>query len=544
VLSAAPEEAPMSVKDAPSEVNTFGVPPEVYHKRWLILAVLNISLVMVVTAVSSLNVALPTIQTKLNTSGTQLQWIVDAYALVFAGLLLPAGALGDRFGRKYSLQAGLVIFGVAAFIASQSSSANALISMRAVLGIGAALIMPSTLSIIINSFPFHERPKAVAIWSAFAGVGGALGPITSGLLLKHFWWGSVFFINIPLVIILLGLSIRIIPNSKDPAGHALDPGGAILSTLGLVALVFAVIEGPDQGWGDIKTIGAFLVAGVALAAFVQYELRLANPMLDPRLFRLPGFSGGSAAVTLVFFSMFGMFFLLTQYLQYVQDYDALGTGVRVLPSAFMLMLVAPQGPKLIGRFGVRRVLRTGFLVSAVGMALFASATASSGYWVVALGLICAGGGIAMVMPGASQHIVGSVPLSKAGVGSAMNDVTREVGGALGIAVAGSIVASVYRGRTGFADQMIKDPTARELAKDSIGKATGVAAHALNTKPPLITIDQYNALRSAASDSFTHGTRIAFIVMASLSVIAGLVISRVIPNMLPQRQIPNAPAASS
>lgn len=508
-----------------------GVAPEIYHRRWLILAVLNLSLVTVVTAVSSLNVAIPSVQRALEASGTELQWIIDAYALVFAGFLLPAGALGDRFGRKGALLIGLVIFGGAAAVASNVSDPGQLIGARAVLGIGAALIMPATLSIIINSFPAHERSRAIAIWAAFAGVGGALGPISSGLLLEHFWWGSVFFVNIPLVVLLFVLAAFIVPSSKDPDGHALDPGGALLSVVGLVSLVFGVIEGPERGWTDPLTLGAFALAVLTLVGFVVYELRMTHPMLDPRLFRYRGFSAGSVTVTLTFFNMFGMFFLLTQYLQYVRGYSPLGAGVRVLPNAAMLVLIAPRSPKLVARFGVRTLVRAGFILTAVGFLLLGLSGRGTPYALVALALMSTGAGMAMLMPPASQLIVNSLPMAKSGVGSAVNDVTREVGGALGIAVLGSILASFYRANTAFISA-IPAGAARDTAGESVGGAIAVADGALARG--LIDPAQRDRLVESAGDAFLKGSAPAFFVAAGVAVVTAVAVGRYLPDHLPQR----------
>jgi EmrB/QacA subfamily drug resistance transporter len=506
--------------------------PPVSERRWVVLGVLCISLVTIVTAVSSLNVALPRIQDTLDATSTELQWILDSYALVFAGLLLTAGALGDRFGRKGALQAGLVVFGVAAFLSSRADSAVGLITLRSLAGVGAALIMPATLSIIVNVFPPEERAKAVAIWAGFAGVGGALGPITSGLVLEHSdGFGMVFFINLPLVALLLVLSALLVPTSKDPSGHALDPVGAVLSIVGLVALVFGVIEGPERGWTDAWTLSGFLVAAVSLGGFVWWELRQRNPMLDPRLFRRRGFSTGSGVVTLAFFCMFGMFFLLTQYLQFVKGYTPLQAGVRVIPSAVMLMFWAPRSPKLVARFGVRTIVTAGFLSAAAGFTLLSFASPSTPYLLVAIALVFTGSGIALVMPPASQQIVTSVPIEKAGVGSAVNDVTREVGGALGIAVVGSIVSTLYRANTGFAEQ-IPDPAARELAEESVGRAVGVATRGL--REGLITPEQHDALVRAAGDAFNKGTVWAFAALAVLAVAGAVTLGRAIPDRVPER----------
>jgi EmrB/QacA subfamily drug resistance transporter len=502
-----------------------GVPPDVHARRWLILGVLTLSLVTVVIAVSSLNVAIPRIQEGLDASGTELQWILDSYALVFAGFLLPAGALGDRFGRKGALLVGLLIFGIASAAASTVNDPSQLIAARAVAGLGAALIMPATLSIIISSFPGHERPRAIAIWVGFAGVGGALGPISSGLLLDNFWWGSVFFANLPVILLLSVLAVLLVPSSKDPDGHALDPGGAVLSVVGLVALVFGVIEGPERGWTDPLTVGGFVLAAIALAGFVAYELRVEHPMLDPRLFRNRRFSAGSATITLTFFNMFGMFFLLTQYLQFVRGYTPLEAGVRVLPSAFMMILVAPRSPKLVQIFGVRRLVRGGFLLTAVGFVMLGLAQRDTPYAVVALALMLTGGGMAALMPPASQLIVASLPISKAGVGSAVNDVTREVGGALGIAVLGSVMASLYRSNAGFADA-IAEPGARDIAHESVGGALGVANRALDAG--LIDVGAYDRIVTAAGDAFLKGSSAAFFVAAGVAVFTAVVVGRYLP----------------
>jgi EmrB/QacA subfamily drug resistance transporter len=516
-------------------VDTFGVAPEVYDRRWVILGVMNVCLVVVVTAVSSLNVAIPALQGLLNATGADLQWIIDSYALVFAGLLLPAGALGDRFGRKKMLVAGLIVFTVSAFLASRATDPTHLIAIRCAMGVGAALIMPATLSIIVSSFPMHERPKAISIWAAFAGVGGALGPITSGILLEHFWPGSVFFINIPVLLLLIVAVVLIVPDSRNPNSHPLDPGGALLSIVALVSLVYGVIEGPEHGWLSASTLGAFALAIVGGVAFISYERRVREPMLDPSLFRLRGFSAGSVSVTAMFLGMFGMFFLLTQYLQFVKEYSPLQAGVRIVPSAAALILVAPQGPKLMARFGVKATLRTGFLLMATGFVLMGFSSRETPYLLIGLGLVFAGSGAALVAPGSSQHIVGSVPLSKAGVGSAMNDVTREVGGALGIAIAGSIAATVYRGRTGFIN-VLTEATDRTEAHSSIGEAFQAGGRASNAGQ-LDTASLSNFLHSAG-DSFAAGTRVAFLSFAGLFVLISFGISHFIPDQLPQREIPD------
>ncbi|MBX7069865.1 MAG: MFS transporter [Microthrixaceae bacterium] len=511
---------------------TYGIDPTIYHRRWGILAVLCISLVTIVIAVSSLNVAIPTIIRELNASSTESLWIIESYALVFAVILLPAGAIGDRFGRKWALLGGLVIFGGLAVVASFSTDPTQLIATRAVMGIGAALIMPATLSIITNVFPPHERQRAIATWAGLAGAGGALGPLMSGLVLKAgWWWGSVFLVNVPLVVLLIALSTFLVPNSKNPNGERLDPPGALLSVVTLGALVFGIIEGPEKGWLNGLVLGSFALAIVAGAAFVAWELKATHPMLDPRLFKLRGFGMGSLTITLSFFCMFGTFFLISQYLQFVHGYDALGSAVRTLPSAVVMVIVSPRSPKLVARFGLRNCVRAGFLLIAAGFLGMASLGPDTAYWQVAVFLCLMSAGMASLMPPASGMIVSSLPLSKAGVGSAVNDVTREVGGALGIAIMGSVLASGYSSR--MADKIAAfpiPPQFRDLIEDSIGPAFGVADQA--QARGLIDAERAQFLRDAARESFVSGSRIAFLVAVGVALLGTLVAGNLIPNESP------------
>lgn len=519
--------------ESPPTVPQHDIPPEVFARRWRILGLLCLSLVVVVTAVSSLNIAIPAIQRDTGASQTQVQWLIDGYALVFAGLLLLAGALGDRFGRRGALQVGLVVFGGAALLATLSDSANALIAARVVSGLGAAFVMPATLSIIVTSFPMDERPKAIALWAAFAGVGGALGPISSGLLLDHFWWGSVFLVNLPIVAVLLVGSVVVLPTSRDPHGHALDLVGATLSIVALGSFVFGVIEGPERGWADPATLAGFAIGVGGGVLFVRYELALDQPMLDPRLFRLRGFSAGTAVITLAFFNAFTMFFLLTQYLQFVKGYSALRAGLCVLPNALSMVAVAPRGPMIVGRFGVRRTLRVGFFVAATGFLILAVAGPSTPYVVIAIALVCNGCGMAVIIPSASQQIVAALPIAKAGVGSAVNDVTREVGGALGIAIGGSIVATVYRAR--IDDHLGTHPSipaeAREVIRDSIGGAVTAGARALDAgADPSVVVATIDAARHA----FSSGMHWAFALTALTGYVAGWFLPRRLADELPTR----------
>ena len=513
--------------------DTYGIDPAIYHRRWLILSVLCISLVTIVVAVSSLNVAIPTIIRELGANSTESLWIIEAYALVFAGVLLPAGALGDRFGRKWALLGGLVIFGGMALVASFAGSPAQLIAARAVMGIGAALIMPATLSIITNVFPPHERQRAIATWAGLAGAGGAIGPLMSGIVLNAgWWWGSVFLVNIPLVVVLIGLVWFVVPNSKNPNGEALDPPGAVFSVIALGGLVFAIIEGPEWGWLSGGVLGTFALALLGGAAFIAWELRAAHPMLDPRLFKLRGFGMGSLAITLAFFCMFGTFFLISQYLQFVHGYSALGSAVRTLPSAIVMIIVSPRSPKIVARFGVRNCVRGGFGLITLGFVGMSTLGVTSAYWHLAILLCVMSTGMATLMAPASGMIVSSLPLSKSGVGSAVNDVTREVGGALGIAIMGSVLASGFSSK--MADR-IKDlpiPAGpRELIEDSIGKAFGVSDEAVRSG--LIPRSAGELIHDSAREAFVNGSRIAFFVAAAVAAVGALVAGNLIPDETPE-----------
>lgn len=482
-----------------------------HPQRRQVLAICCLALFLVVVAVSSLNIALPELQRGLGSSATELLWIVDVYALVFAGTLLPAGALGDRFGRRGALLVGLCLFGVGALLAGFSSSAVQVIAARAVMGVGAGFVMPATLSIIATVFPPHERGRAIALWAGFAGAGGALGPVTSGLVLKVWDWSAVFFISVPVVAVVLALAVRYVPTSRDPEATRLDPRGALLSILGLFALLFGTIQGPENGWLSPQVVTAFVVAAVTFAAFIWWELRTPDPMLDPRLFRARAFTAGSATITLIFFVTFGMFFLVAQYLQFVKGYTPLVAGLAMVPSGVTLIIVAPRGPAIAARLGAQRSIALGLFLSAVGFGILSQVGPGSPYPWVGLALVLMAVGSGLAMPPSTSAIVGSVPPGKAGVGSAVNDVTREVGGALGIAVLGSLVSSLYRSDIASHTRGLPDQL-REAVDESIGGAA--AAEGTN-----------QAVADAARDAFTSATNTAFLVAAVLMAAGSLIYLR-------------------
>ncbi len=495
-----------------------GIDPKIYHRRWAILATMCLSLVLIVATVSSVNVAIPSLAgSELKPTDTQILWIVDAYALVFAALLLPAGALGDRFGRKGALLIGLVIFAVASAACAFMNTAEALIACRAVMGIGAALIMPSTLSLLQSCFPRRERAKAIATWAGFAGAGGAIGPILGGLLVGHFWYGSVFLVATPIAAFAFVASAVLAPASREAVAHALDFGGAALSIVGFSALLAAIIEGPERGWTDALVVGGFVVAVVCLVGFVLYERRASEPMLDMRFFRNARFAMGSMGITVTFFAMFSLFFLLTQYLQYVKGYSPLAAGLRGLPFAVTMVAVSPRAPRIAAHIGAKKAVAGGLVALVIGLLLMSRVQLDTPYWYVAVCLVIAGYGVASSMPSLSSGIVQSVPLHKAGVGSAVNDTTREVGGAVGIAVIGSVVNSIYRSHVaGAVAQLPKELQA--LAKDNIAKALAIS----DTLDQQVGAGASQQMRAAVQQSFVDGVHVALRLSAVL-VAAGAVV---------------------
>jgi len=486
-------------------------------RRNLTLAVLCLSLFMVVLGNTVLNVAIPTLVRELGASSSQLQWIVDAYALVFAGLLFTGGAIGDRFGRKGSLNVGLVIFATGSLIAAFGGSADMLIAGRAVMGMGAALVMPSTLSILTNVFPPQERAKAIGVWAGVAGAGGAIGPIVSGVLLEHFWWGSIFFLNIPVVVLALVGGWFLVPTSSDPAQAKLDLAGAALSIGAVGSLIYAIIEAPEQGWTSTNTLLWFGIALIFGLAFAARELTADAPMLDLRYFKRRGFSGGSLAISLMFFGMFGMFFILTQYLQLVRGWSALGSGVRTLPFAITIMIVAPMSARFAARFGAKRVVSLGVLIAGSGLLLLSRAGVATPYGYLAVALVVLAIGMGLTMAPSTASIMSSLPLAKAGVGSAMNDTNRELGGAIGVAVLGSILVTRYASTLG--DSLTGAPPAvAAAAEQSLGAALAVAQQ---TNQPAIAV--------AARQAFVDAMGLALTVGAVIAVLASVLVFMVLPS---------------
>jgi EmrB/QacA subfamily drug resistance transporter len=501
-----------------------------YQRRWWALAVLCLSLVVLAMDNTILNVALPTLARDLEATASQLQWMVDAYILVFAGLLLTMGALGDRFGRKLTLNAGLLVFAAASAASAFAGAPEVLIATRAAMGIGAALIMPATLSIITNTFPPTERGRAIGVWAGVAGLGIILGPVIGGWLLERLWWGSVFLVNVPVVALAMLAGWPLVPNSRDPNATPLDPIGALLSMVALVALVYGIIQAPADGWTDPVILAAFAAAAVLAVAFGWWERHTQHPMLPMAFFGNPRFSAASGAIAMAFFALFGSVFLLTQYLQFVLGYTPLQAGVRILPIA-ALVVAAPLAARLTERVGTKLVVVAGLLLVAGALWLLSTVQLSDGYGLVATALALLGCGMGLTMAPATESIMGSLPLAKAGVGSAMNDTTRQVGGALGVAVLGSILASSY----GAAIQpALRDapPPIAQTAGDSIGAAATIAGRLGPAGQGLL---------EAARSAFLQGMGDAVRVGAGVAALAALLVLLFLPARAPaSTEEPNLP----
>lgn len=503
----------------PSET---GIDPTVHARRWLILAVLCMSLLIIVMDNTILNVAIPTLIRDLGASNAQIQWIIDSYVIVFAGLLLTAGSLSDRFGRKGALQIGIVLFGLGSIGAALSTSATQLIATRAFMGIGGALIMPATLSILTNVFRDpRERGRAIAVWAGFSGLGVAIGPMAGGFLLEHFSWHSVFWINIPLGTAALLLGAFLVPTSRDPKQRRLDPVGAVLSIVGLAGLLFGIIEGPSDGWTHGSVLAGFLIGATALIGFVAWELHTANPMLDMSVFRNARFSAASGTITMTFFALFGSLFLMTQYWQLVHGYSPLEAGVRLLPQAMTMMIVAPLSARLVERAGTKRVVLAGLSLIIVGLSLLSFIEPATPYVVVISFLVVMSAGMGMTMAPATESVMGSLPREKAGVGSAVNDTTRQVGGALGVAIIGSAVSSAYASRVASAaGDFGLDQASGAAAQSSLGAAqkVGVALGA----------DAASFIQ-AANQAFVDAMSIGLRVSVAVVFLAAIMAWRYLPS---------------
>ncbi len=500
--------------------------PTTLHRRstrspWLILAVLCASVFIIVVDGTIVNVALPTFVRELGATTSQLQWIVDAYVLVFAGLLMAAGSIGDRFGRKGTLLIGMAAFGATSILAAMSSTPGHLIAWRAAMGVGAALIFPATLALLVNVFTdARQRAVAISIWAATSGLAVALGPVSGGFLLEHFFWGSVFLVNVPVIVVAMIAIWRVVPTSRDTTIRRFDPLGIGLSIAGISVLVWAVIEGPKHGWTSATSVIAFGLAAALLSAFVRWEKRIDHPMLDVAVFTNMRFTAGSVSVAFAFFALFGFIFMVTQYFQFVRGYGTLEAGVRTVPFALFTGMAAPLSAKLAERFGTKAIVFAGLVSMALGFAWTTRDTTTSSYWIVVGQMFFMGGGLGLVNAPATEAIMGALPPAKAGVGSAVNDTARELGGTLGVAIIGSLFASVYSARLGELLAGSPVPTnVQAIARDSVGAGIEVARRAGEQAGPQAGAAVKAAVDSAFIEGFHAGSWVSAVVVLIGAMIA-------------------------
>ena len=497
-------------------------PEQAYERRWVTLGVICMALVVITIDNTILNVALPTIVRDLDATGSQLQWIVDSYVIVFACLLLTAGALGDKYGRKGALMCGVALFGAFSALASLATSPDVLIVCRGLMGIGGALIYPTTLSILTNTFTGRERARAIGIWAGISGIGIAIGPLVGGFLVEHFSWGAVFLVNVPVCVIAFVAAAIFVPTSRDPDNRPLDPLGSLLSIIMLIGLLYAVIQAPEAGWTATNVLIGFAVGLVFGGLFAWWELHTSDPMLDLRFFENPRFSAASVTVTLVTFAVFGSTFLLTQYFQFVLGYSPLKSGLMAAPVAIGMMVAAPNAPRFVFRWGTKRVVVTGIVVTSAAMLLYGSNTVMSSFVAGAAVRLLLGLGVGLTMAPATESIMGSLPLGKAGVGSAVNDTTRQTGGAIGIAVMGSLFAAFYHHFTSAAGKL---PGATAAAvHDSVGSALVAAAK--------LPAAQAHVVSQVARDGFIDAMRLTFPIGAAIVLAAAVVAWKWLPAHAP------------
>jgi EmrB/QacA subfamily drug resistance transporter len=468
-----------------------------------------------------LNVALPTIATALHATSAQLVWINSAYIIMFGSTILLSGNLADKYGRKGVLMLGMTVFILGSIWAGLATSPYELIAARLVQGIGGGLLTPATLSLITNIFlDPAERARAIGMWAGVSGVGVAAGPILGGLLLTFSYWGSVFFINVPIVIVGLFVVSRYVPTSKTPNAPPVDVPGALLSLLGLFAFFFYLIEAPERGWGDPVALGLLVVGVVLLAGFVVRELNTPHPMLDVRLFKKPAFTSANVAVAIAFFALFGLLYELTLYLQTVRGFPPLKAGVALVPFAIMLLLGAPAAPRFVAQVGLRLVVVIGLLLTGLGMLTFFFVSLTTGYVLILIGLILVGLGVAITLSPTSNAVMGSVPIEQAGMGSASNNAIRQIGSSLGIAIIGGIGQTVYVSQLS-ASSALQGLTAAQTttAKGSITGAQSVAQQ-LGA--------QGAALQSAANNAFVSGMHLAMLIAFAIAALGALYASRAVP----------------
>ncbi|MFV0127693.1 MFS transporter [Streptomyces sp. HMX112] len=528
-----------------------------YARRWWALLVLCLSLLIIVMANTALTVAAPDMTQDLGLTSSDLQWVIDGYTVPYAALMLLLGAIGDKYSRRGALVLGLVVFGAGSVAGSLVDSSAGVIAARAVMGVGAAMIMPATLSLLAATFPRAERAKAIVLWTATAGVAIAAGPLVAGALLEKHGWAATFLINVPVAALAVIGALVLVPPSKAARHGRIDYVGGLLSVVWTGALVYMIIQGPHFGW-DAKAVGAAAVAGAGLVAFVAWELRHPRPVLDVRRFLNRGFAGANLAVALFFLAVFGAFYYLTQHLQFVLGYDPLDTGVRMLPLAGAVFVGSALTGLLTPRVGMRVTVSTGMAFGTVALALLTRVDASSGYGDLVAPLVVLGLAIGLALSPCTDAIMGAFPEAELGVGGAVNDTSLELGGSLGIAILGSVLASSYSSRLADATEGSKLPgPALETAQDSVGagyavaqgigeKAEGLLARAAQHPEQAAQLkaqaaqlgagarQMADAVGSAFSDAVAHTSLIGAVILGAGTVL--------VAALLPGRARSGEPAA--
>jgi len=502
-------------------------------RRWATLAVLSLSLLVVSLDNTILNVALPAMVRAMHASSSELQWIVDSYAIVFAGLLLVAGSLGDRIGRKWVFMAGLAVFAAGSATSAFSGTPDRLIAARAFMGIGAAAVMPSTLSILTNVFTEpDERALAIGVWSGTTGLGVALGPLAGGWLLARYWWGSVFLVNVPIAVVAIVAALWLVPNSKDRASKHPDPVGASLSIVGMGLLLWGIIEAPTRSWSSPLVLGALAGALGVLTCFAVWERRSTHPMLELSFFRSRRFSAAMGAMGLVIFALMGGLFILTQYLQFSLGYTAFETGWRIAPIAAVLLVAAPLSTVLVRRLGTKPVVFVGMILVATGLGLLSRVTVHGTYLDAMPAFFLMGSGTGLAFAPCTEAVMGSLPLDRTGVGSATNSAALQTGGALGVGLLGSLLNTRYEAR--LTPTLLRHAVPGSVAHvitGSLGGALAVAQQAGASLGP--------QLAAAARGAFVSGMDLAVGVGAVVVAVAALVVLAVLPNRGRSTRSPNS-----
>jgi EmrB/QacA subfamily drug resistance transporter len=500
------------------------------RRRAALLASVCLAVFAINLDTTIVNVALPSLSRQLGAGTSTLQWIVDGYSLAFAALVLTGGSIGDRFGRRPVLLLGLLGFAMSSALGAVFHDAGALVAMRFVMGTFAALIYPTTLSIITNAYPDRkERAAAIGIWGAVTGLGVAVGPVSGGLLLAHFWYGSVFLALVPVALLAAAATAVTVPESSEPQAARFDLRGLVVSSAAIALLVYTVIEAPDHGWASARSLAGFCGTVVLALAFVLVERRRESPMIDVALFKVPAFSAASGAVTVTFFALFGFIFLITQYMQFVRHFSTLSTGVRILPVAASIAAGSVLGASFAGRVGTRAVVVTGLSMFGAALAWIGTSGAGEAYLQIAAQMVVMGLGLGLTSTPATESILSVLPPAKAGIGSAVNDATREAGGALGVAVIGSVFSSVYVHHVVAGPLGSLPAKALAAARGSVVAAQTIAAHAPSGQA---------VLSDAVTSSFMSGLHVACAVTAAVCWAGAVAALR-----LPGRTKVDVPAAA-